>query len=298
MTELKDLLESTFPIPNQQSVSSFLFFPICNEFGFNRAIGNLMLTPSSKDKRSLKVAILFGESHFLSLLPTLSNFVDMILLADIEMKLHAHNRHLLSTFKKADTISQFLNSYCDDFPSAPFERKDIPTKHAIYDQVNILLGKKSQAATSLQTHHFLNNIRQYQSCKQALEKLTIVHIQLDLADIIACSHLASLLQEHDAEFAICNFTNIHQYVNADHLFATTKALLTFSNPDAVVYSTGPSYHLNVFCAAAIEDYYTVVKNSGIRPAKYTPRIFDSNNKQNDGSIDATKPVYQTEPSSK
>ena len=123
MIELKDRLESTFLIPDQHSASSFRFFPICNEFEFHTVISSLTRTPSSKKDSSLKVAILFGESHFLSLLPTLSNFVDLILLADIEIKLHAHNRHLLSTFKKADTISQFLKYYCDDFPSAPLSAK-------------------------------------------------------------------------------------------------------------------------------------------------------------------------------
>ena len=298
MITLKDRLESTFLIPDHHSASSFLFFPICNEFDFHTMIGSLMHIPSSKNDSSLKVAILFGESHFLSLLPTLSNFVDLILLADIEIKLHAHNRHLLSTFKKADTISEFLKYYCDDFPSAPFERKDVPTKHAIYDQVDLLLGRKSQAATSLQTHHFLNTIRQYQSCKHALEKLTVVQIHLDLNDISACSHLAALLQAHNAQFSICNFTNIHQYLNTEHLFATTNALLAFSNPDAVLYATGPSYHLNVSCSASVQDYYRVLKHAHPPPSAYTPTMFGLNWQQRSLCIDTVKPDYQLESSNK
>lgn len=292
MIELKDRLESDFLIPNQHSASSFLFFPICNEFDFHTVIDSLMHTTSSKTNSSLKVAILFGESHFLSLLPTLSNFVDLILLADIEMKLHAHNRHLLSTFKKAGTISQFLKYYCDDFPSAPFERKDVPTRHAIYDQVDLLLGRKSQAATSLQTHHFLNNVRQYQSCKDALEKLTIVQIHLDLGDISACRHLAALLQTHDAQFSICNFTNIHQYLNTEHLFATTNALLEFSKPDAVIFATGPSYHLNVSCAASVQDYYRVLKSAHIPTSEHTPKMFRLNWKQRSLSSNTIKPFIR------
>ena len=164
--------------------------------------------------------------------------------------------------------------------------------------MDLLLGKKSRAATSLQTHHFLNNVRQYQSCKHALEKLTIVQIYLDLNDISACSHLAALLQTHGAQFSICNFTNIHQYLNTEHLFATTNALLAFSNPDAVIFSTGPCYRLNVFCAASVQDYYTVLKNAHIPRSEYSPKMFGINLQQRALSIDTIKSDYQLEPSNK
>lgn len=246
MIALKELLETTFPIENCAH-TAFRFFPICNESNFCKIIDDLSLVPSAKGQEQIKVAILFGESHFLSLLPSLSRLVDLIILADIEEKLHAHNRHLLSTFRKADTISKFLIDYCADFPATPFQHKDTPKKEIIYSQVDVLLGRKSQAFASVKQHHFLHSTKQYQSCKQALDNVSIVQICLNLLDNEACLALANLLQRHQAQLAVCNFTNIHHYVEAAILHATTMNLLRYSKPDCILYSTGPARHLTVHC---------------------------------------------------
>ncbi len=90
MIDLKELLEITFPVAENSTQSSFRFFPICNEYDFCTVIDDLALVPSSKKSNRISVAILFGESHFISLLPT---------------------------FRQANTISKFLEYYCAGMPS-------------------------------------------------------------------------------------------------------------------------------------------------------------------------------------
>lgn len=277
MIALKELLETTFPIENCAH-SAFRFFPICNESDFCKVIDDLSLVPSAKGQDQINVAILFGESHFLSLLPSLSRLVDLIILADIEEKLHAHNRHLLSTFRKAHTISKFLIDYCADFPTTPFQHKDTPNKETIYRQVDVLLGRKSQAFASVKQHHFLHSTKQYQSCKQALDNVSIVQICLNLADNEACLALANLLQRHQAQLAVCNFTNIHQYVEAALLHATTTNLLRYSKPDCILYSTGSTHHLTVHCTSKA-GYLRILNVKPLEPtadqpiSSYLPSFF-------------------------
>ena len=253
MTDLKETLETTFSV-EKDNQTSFRFFPICNEFNFFKVIDELTLLPSTKEDGKIKVAILFGESHFLSLLPALSRLVDLIILADIEEKLHAHNRHLLSTFRQADSISKFLRDYCRYFPSTPFQRSDTPNQDKIYQQVDILFGKKSRASVSLKQHYFLHSIQQYHLCKQALQNVSVAQIYLDLADNQACQTLAQVLETHQAQLTICNFTNIHQYVEANLLYTTTTSLLQYSQPQCVLSSTGPAYHLTVRCDSNKSSY--------------------------------------------
>ncbi len=126
MIDLKELLEITFPVAENSTQSSFRFFPICNEYDFCTVIDDLALVPSSKKSNRISVAILFGESHFISLLPT---------------------------FRQANTISKFLEYYCANFPSKPFRHPDVPTKQTVYAQCNVLFGRKSRAFSSLKTHH-------------------------------------------------------------------------------------------------------------------------------------------------
>jgi len=258
MIDLKELLEITFPVAENSTQSSFRFFPICNEYDFCTVIDDLALVPSSKKSNRINVAILFGESHFISLLPTLARLVDMIILADIEVKLHLHNKHLLSTFRQANTISKFLEYYCANFPSKPFRHPDVPTKQTVYAQCNVLFGRKSRAFSSLKTHHFLSSMQQYQSCKLALERLSIVQIHLNLADPQACLQLSSLLRKYQAQLTVCNFTNIHHYVEAKTLRSTTSKLLRYSEPAYVLYSTGPSHHLTTHCTYEFSDYLNIL----------------------------------------
>ncbi|MCX7090718.1 MAG: hypothetical protein NTU48_04630 [Legionellales bacterium] len=278
---LEETLQHHFPINIEQASSNFRFFAVCNEFDVNSVIeslaAELATMPAKTDQR--KVALLFGESHFLSLMPILSQFVDVIILADIEIKLHVHNQHLLSTFIKSENISQFLKNYCQDFPEIPFSPTDIPSKRTIHQNVDRLLGKMSRAFASLGAHHFLSNSYQYQQCKQAYEKLSIVQIQLNLVDINACHHLACILSNHEAQIAFCNFTNIYQFVDIAILRSVTTQLLQYSKPDFILYSIGSSYRLNAQYTRNIEGYFAMAnrfhtQSSSIyalhpRPAKYS-----------------------------
>lgn len=255
LTKIKDVLESTFPINGSHLDSGFRFFPICNEYDFDKVIADLAMIPAAKNDDQIKVAMLFGESHFLSLLPTLAERVDLIILADIENKLHIHNRHLLETFKKSETISTFLQNYCVDFPAEPFKKSDGVTALIVRSQIDVLFGKKSRAFTSLKQHHFLSSISQYRACKEALQKVAITQIQLNLIDRHACQTLAGILAGQQAQFSICNFTNIHQFVDVAQLRLSTMDLLYASSPECILYSTGSTHHLKAQSTTQLEHYF-------------------------------------------
>lgn len=279
MLELTDILESTFPVTDSRSEAGFRFFPICNEYGFAQIVDDLTVMPSTKNAAQIKVALLFGESHFLSLLPSLAPLVDVIILADIENRLHKHNRHLLATFQKSATISTFLQNYCIDFPADYFNPSDGLSFRTIHIQMDILFGKKSRASLSLKNHHFLSTIAQYQACKTALQQVAFVQIKLNLIDRFACKTLAEILHQYHAQLSVCNFTNIHQFVDNELLRVSIRDLFSNASPEFIMYSTGTTDNLRVQSTNEIENYWNaeMTKKSTIA---HQGRLFEGIKKEN------------------
>lgn len=219
-------LGNQFTISNKQG--TFYSFSMCNEIGFPLIISALKSIRISCTNQ-VKVALLFGESNFISLMPVLSEFCDVIVLADIEPNVHIHNMHLLNCLKHADTPDDFMEIYRKNYPPELTDDEF----NADYMCYNMRLGN---GANMLERYYFLNSQKAYTACKNALAKIDVTQIQLDLSDVKSCAHLAEVLKENNACFTLCNFTNIHHYVG---VIPPVASLLANSKNCAIIFS-GPT----------------------------------------------------------
>src|SRR5882762_5020630 len=87
---LQDELNQYFSISNSERFPSY---PFSNDMFYSEILNSLRLIKPSAHKS--KAALLVGESNLLSMLPELVLHAGIVLLVDIQSKIHQHTRHLL-----------------------------------------------------------------------------------------------------------------------------------------------------------------------------------------------------------
>lgn len=237
------------------SSSTFEFFPFSNEHKFDETIKKLeKYDPCKTDK--LRIAVLVGESNFLSFLPALKKHADIVILDDINEKIHKHTEHLLSCLIKSDSIKEFLKNYEENHPlkSETWKRKVIPKNRTLmkmYEWKEITVDElledlKNQKEVSCKDKHFLSSEEIFMQCKKAASELTFTHANINLLNQSECQSLAKTLAKHDAIVTVLNMTNLHDYDSRRQIPKTVTNLLhpaevksTNENKDSVIlYSTG------------------------------------------------------------
>jgi hypothetical protein len=243
-------LKEYFPI---YEVDKFKLYAFSNENYYYNALSQLNNTPSIEASKT-KIALLFGESRLLSILPEFAKHVNIIITADIEYNLHAHTKHLLRCLKNASSIKEFIELY----------KTNNPVQDVSSWNIDVLLEglNGEQANDSLREYHFLSSDYRFQQCKDALSKLAFVNINLNLLDKSECEKLSVILDKHSACLSICNFTNIHQYDSSpmhEYIKSTTEILLQNSPDCFFMYSTGPSYNLNTNFSVCKNNYFNLTE---------------------------------------
>ena len=209
----------------QATEDSCDLFPFSNEFGWDIIVpqiyGNL---PSD----TLNVALFFGESNYLSILPELLNY-DLIILADINPHLHTHTAFLFKCLLSTNNPKEFINLYEKENPLSDYEGT------SLWRLRKDLLGRKE----ALNEYHFLSSQDRFEACKNTAKEISIVNIYLNLFSIHGCYQLKTTLDEYQAKLQLCNFTNIHQYdLNNYNMVTTIPLLLSSSDKDhlKIIYS--------------------------------------------------------------
>lgn len=211
-------LTTEFPISDLGLHFGFLF---SNEMNYYSILTELNAKKTTKNNQT-KVALLFGESNLISMLPELSKHVDVIITADIDKLPLKNVQLLLECLKISESPNEFKINYIKNF-------KTIPDKSPQdYELLDSELRKMS-----LKDYFFLDNLPRFIECKKAAEKLIFAGIQLDLLDSERCDHLSNILAEQDATIALCNFTNIHEYGGKDDIKNSALYLLK-NSPDCLV----------------------------------------------------------------
>jgi hypothetical protein len=250
-------LNTNFPV-DAESKENFELFAFSNENYFGQALFKLANTSPDQSEYN-KAALLFGESRFLSMLPELSKHTNLIILADIESSLHTHTKHLLNCFRNASSPEEFIEYY----------KRNNPTNNQRKWSASLLIealnGKA--AKNSLEEYHFLHSIDRYKSCKNALNKLSIINIQLNLLSKEECEKFAEILASFDTKLALCNFTNIHHYDTSYKLKLTTEVLLKNSPHCLFMYATGHdrSDDLSTNFSVKLDDYFNLSKTYSANP---------------------------------
>jgi hypothetical protein len=256
---LKDVAHN-FPINNDPTTFNLLF-PFCNEDYYDKVLQKLIIinklrksqVTQHKETDKIGVAILFGQSNFLSILPELSNFSDVIILADIVEKQHKHIKHMLDCMCVSESPEEFIKNYLENNPILN-ERVGSTDINLVAD-INYLT-RNIKRGGSTKEYNFLSTQERFHKCKQAAKKLSFAQITLDLMNSDQCSQLADLLASYNATIEFCNFTNIHTYDESlDKLNLSTPKLLGNAENCLIMYATGiDSFRTHI--AQGLEYYFS------------------------------------------
>lgn len=281
-TSLIRQLTSQFPIDTSRT--HFELYPFSNEERYWHCLYQLKRRYAPQATHEIRVAVLFGESHFLSILPELSQHADLIIFADIEHKLHEHIKHLLRCMRNSTTCEEYLKNY---MINNPLENATIDTalsslalldRHPTpFDQEEDLSGspytteilkKLLLIKDACFPEFFLNSEVRFNQCKNAVNKFSFAHIQLDLMDRVQCQELAQLLTHYRARITFCNLSNIHDYDNDMERLKVSVPLLLANSPDCLIMYATNSYQANI--SNVLNDYFdqedTLLKTEyGVNP---------------------------------
>lgn len=219
-------LEKRFPFTNPEG--TFALYPFSNEIittkkGIN--IFEKLAKKTSKirevdgDTKPVGAALLFGESHFLSLLPQFKDLgIRLVILADIEPLSRDHTKHLINCFDNAENIESFMQLYQ---VNNPIEPKDCE----LADLMDCLKRNYNEPG------HFLFDENAFNNCKKARKGVKYAYIQLDLLDNIACQKLGQWIYDAGMCFKFLNLTNIHHYDPQNKRRTSVTSLLHYSKPE-------------------------------------------------------------------
>ena len=226
--------------------------------GFQDVVSRLQTMsnlPIPADKTG--VALLFGESNILSILPELLRHnIQLVVTADINKFLHQHIKDLIKCLTSPDSVSRdtFLATYKAICPNG-IRHKSCFHGCDVNFQLDDFTAHLEREKTN--PYHFLSSEARYQECKKAALQLTFANINFDLMSIYDCKRLQSFFKNYNMEFRLCNFTNIHNYDRTSMLPATIRILQTVTNRDCVVMfssATDGCYALRSNLYVGFQDY--------------------------------------------
>lgn len=236
-------LHKEFPLRHFETQLDVLFF-CSNEAYFDKTFTKIELIEKWKKKFSyppedeeIKTALIFGESNALSFLPTLLYVSQVVVFADIDPRQHAHIKHMLTCLQKSKNRKQFWENYSTKNPLLTTATVVNKTNGAIATRDMLERAVKSKVHSPL---YFLHSKERFIKCKQAAAKLEFAYIGLDLSNPLQCTLLARLFKAHKAKLTLCNFTNIHHYLDANTLALSVNALLSEQKKDKplIMYAKG------------------------------------------------------------
>lgn len=197
------------------------FYPISNESGHFDILTHLNQVQLLKNPDKKHAVLVFGEASFLSMLPEWEQSLrtDVVILADIDHRLHEHTRFMLDTLLTSDSIDEFLGKYSihnaviDYYLTTPSSCGSVffrvlPQEQRLERLTQRLLSRQQDDLKEL---FFASSEERFHACKRAAQALEFVHIRLDLFDTRHCQDLSRILMDHHYQLVFCNFSNIGAY---------------------------------------------------------------------------------------
>lgn len=191
------------------------------------------------------VAILFGESYFLSLLPLLlKRGVSLLILADIDPDVHQSNQAFIEAFAVAESR--------EDYKQA----------------INCAYLEEGAHGDRLGKYHFLHNEERYQASKAAFEQIGICQIDFDIRDWRVALSVATMLKAFDREISFLNISDRafnKEFDSANQLRGSIPALLKYSAQAHILYrknlnsryTFGLDSFVHIMREAATEDGFLI-----------------------------------------
>lgn len=290
LVTLAQAIAQHFSIEEESSEFNLLF-PFSNEDNYKKVLDKISILNKlenigaieAKNKNKIGVCLLFGESHFLSLLSIIKQRANIVVLADVVRKQWIHIEHMLTALDQSETPKEFIQSYLKGNPilNEQVGEKEI---HVTAD-INYLT-RNIKNGGSLEEYNFLSTPEKFKACKQAAKELIFVQVKLDLLDEQKCQQLDALLSRHHAAITLCNLTNIHDYDNENKLCKSVALLLQSSPHCLVMGSTHTGEHdLETHVFQGMEKYFHSCLETSFTPVKtiYAMTADQSCNEKNDST---------------
>lgn len=216
---------------------------LSNESGFPDVLRQLREHPSPvTDPAKIRVALLFGESHFLSMMPELAKHADIVLMADIDHRIHYHTKKSLELFLSSKDSQEYLDKH------RTVDWKNDGSIFLLYEDQLIEVKKELSLCDD---DYYLASDKRFEECKEAASSLLIANINLDFYSLEKCKAFADMLEASNAQLTICNFTNIHSYTNPHaspddqeqyfNMHHNTASVLLSGSPGCfIMYSRNPT----------------------------------------------------------
>lgn len=222
-------LESHFPL---NKGSSFGFYPFANDSGHQPILENRMNGEIKKDRDDeIHVAILFGESNFISMVPFLRD-IDLVILADINAELHAHTLYLLDKIRSSNSRNDFLEKYRNNSSNFSLEQSELLRQ--LNRQKSKFLSDEASGAESKENRHFMNSEENFLECKILIESKKITRICFNVLHRNSCKEIRKIFNEYNAKIRLVNITNIGTYDECG-LPLSLRELINEENTD-IIYS--------------------------------------------------------------
>lgn len=196
-----------------------------NQWAFTQVLADLSALPCLKIPGKQNIAIILGESYFLSSLPELAKHVDTIIFVDMDEKVLINNMNMLACFKRASTPANFSDLYLTD--ENPIVRMQIevnsfttgnlsqitkvnnPTPVRI--GVNELTALMETGLEQIKKYHFLSSVKRFDHCKQAAQKMTFYCLKADILNEQFMQEIGNLFVENGISIRVFNITNLFDY---------------------------------------------------------------------------------------
>lgn len=290
------VLNENFPIDELKQFDAL--FAFSNDLNYPHILSTLNSTKTTS-KGKIKIGLLVGPSNFLSMLPELqSHGIDMLIMADIDCRVHHHSSHMLSCLKKSKDPYEYIQNYLINNPIENFRLPGIAPSllspaNFYCTQRLLLFIRDSEYVKKLKEYYFLSNLDRYLLCKKIANIIPIQKITLDLFDVANCLKLAKILQSFDAELIFCNITNIHQYDKLNTLSSTLVALTCTSTKPYIMHSIRKGYFelkfpadlnigLDTYFADCLKQDYKACKHKFL--AEIYPTLIQTLKNKNQNSI--------------
>jgi hypothetical protein len=193
-----------------------------NDVDFNKVMEKLReRQPTADDK--IRVAIIVGEGHVLSMMPELAERYDLLLFLDHDTNvLRWVKACLVEVVKKGrvldDTI-KLLTRKLEKFEKD--QREKFSTTILYTDSIDYQSHLICEMLDVGERNHFLNR---YQKTQQAIAKLQYDLIPIDLKNKVKMRELAKLLNDHNSIIQFINITNVLDYPGAKDILASLELL--------------------------------------------------------------------------
>lgn len=173
---------------------------ISNDVGFKQQFHSQKFTRTPES--IIRVALLVGESSFLSIAPELAKEVDLVLIVDIQHSFFSHFHTMLKLAKESKSPQDFMKAY-----------------KQIYKDTQIWAHKEEFGELA-----FFASEKRFREMQDAVNSLPVATIMLNMMDPVHTSKLGNILGKNTA-LKLLNTTNLRDYQKKRALLKSLPPLI-------------------------------------------------------------------------